>query len=666
MDSKATEIPLTAFIQDLLPPVHPDIHIETLCDDIERGKHRLLVAKNGHLWGYSSKFPSELKTPWKTTFKALQQCARKLAQAVEPLQPTLDFRNNPECKWELSRRSFDSLPDAYFLPQDRDPQACPDWTNIAIPGVYFDRDSREYAKENDEKITRCLSQCMNGDARRRFAYGFTIEDSWMRLWYCDRMQMIVSESFNFVHDWRTLFTFLLRVMFAEHHDLGLDPTIELLDNGSQGEAQYRVQVRSMTGEEQIYHTVRALSDTDPEASVHYRTRVWEAVRIEDGTEVGEHVVLKDTWVDSSREREGAITARLRESAPDDEKKSYLEKILLTVLAHGDVHIGPGLDLTKETSTRIVRYYSYSGTQIGQSLRKDIQKHRWAHYRIVYQEICQPLDDATSLFTVFKALGEVCQALYILHSCGWVHRDVSSGNILLYRDNVKLVDLELAEEMASVRGREHICMGNPWFMSVEAKAGEYYFLPQPPRLPPDPMDEERRALIEENIARMYRGEKPLPRPKPSPNVTLSRPRPSYPEFHYNYLHDLESLWWVAVYFVVHQDQSTDDDQYYRNQIRAAQDLFYYGSKRYGTMKLSGSFAGLVRGLHPSLQELGSWLEAARCALVNAYRSLEETLQDYEVDATVHGGLLSGLWSIAALLQAGSDLTVRPLKYTLHSF
>ena len=147
MDSKATEIPLTAFIQDLLPPVHPDIHIETLCDDIERGKHRLLVAKNGHLWGYSSKFPSELKTPWKTTFKALQQCARKLAQAVEPLQPTLDFRNNPECKCELSRRSFDSLPDAYFLPQDRDPQACPDWTNIAIPGVYFDRDSREYAEE---------------------------------------------------------------------------------------------------------------------------------------------------------------------------------------------------------------------------------------------------------------------------------------------------------------------------------------------------------------------------------------------------------------------------------------------------------------------------------------------------------------------------------------
>ena len=264
------------------------------------------------------------------------------------------------------------------------------------------------------------------------------------------------------------------------------------------------------------------------------------------------------------------------------------------------------------------------------------------------------------------------ALYILHSCGWVHRDVSSGNILLYKDNVKLVDLELAEEMASMRGREHICMvrtllrrslrhmklitylrkGNPWFMSVEAKAGEYYFLPQPPRLPPDPMDEERRALIEENISRMYRGEKPLPRPKPSPNVTPSRPRPSYPEFHYNYLHDLESLWWVAVYFVVHQDQSTNDDQYHRNQIRAAQDLFYYGSKRYGTMKLSGSFAGLVRGLHPSLQEPGWWLEAARCALVNGYRSLEETLQDYEVDATVHGGLLGGLWSISALLQAGS--------------
>ena len=68
--------------------------------------------------------------------------------------------------------------------------------SLSVVNAWADR---ALLHQNDEKITRCLSQCMNGDARRRFAYGFTIEDSWMRLWYCDRMQMIVSESFNFVH-----------------------------------------------------------------------------------------------------------------------------------------------------------------------------------------------------------------------------------------------------------------------------------------------------------------------------------------------------------------------------------------------------------------------------------------------------------------------------------
>ena len=48
------------------------------------------------------------------------------------------------------------------------------------------------------KITHCMSQCLRRDPRRRFAYGFTIEDTQMRLWFCDRKQIVVSTAFNFV------------------------------------------------------------------------------------------------------------------------------------------------------------------------------------------------------------------------------------------------------------------------------------------------------------------------------------------------------------------------------------------------------------------------------------------------------------------------------------
>lgn len=43
-----------------------------------------------------------------------------------------------------------------------------------------------------------MTRCMHFDPSRRFTFAYTIEDTNMRLWFCDRAQIVASEAFNFI------------------------------------------------------------------------------------------------------------------------------------------------------------------------------------------------------------------------------------------------------------------------------------------------------------------------------------------------------------------------------------------------------------------------------------------------------------------------------------
>lgn len=91
--------------------------------------------------------------------------------------------------------------------------------------------------------------------------------------------------------------------------------------------------------------------------------------------------------------------------------------------------------------------------------------RKIHYRIVFKEDCEVLHEITSLERVVYALTKACAgtslmtvlnyadsgiscfaALQSLHMLGWVHRDISSGNILLIKNQVKIADFEYAKKL----------------------------------------------------------------------------------------------------------------------------------------------------------------------------------------------------------------------------
>lgn len=145
-------------------------------------------------------------------------------------------------------------------------------------------------------------------------------------------------------------------------------------------------VRSKEGQTRTYRTVYYLRDTTTYPDDRLRTsttRVYRAIRVENGEEIGPPVDLKDTWVHPDCVREGDIIQRIREDALEAEDKELVEQYIPNVEFHGDVFIGddePALDCTLALPT----------DGLSQDSTSEISKRRLVHYRLVHS----PTDDKT--------------------------------------------------------------------------------------------------------------------------------------------------------------------------------------------------------------------------------------------------------------------------------
>ena len=202
-------------------------------------------------------------------------------------------------------------------------------------------------------------------------------------------------------------------MYAEPHELGFDPSIRLLP-GDAEEVQYEITILCGT-EEHVYRTISLLANTNPDI-IHGRgTRVWKAMKIENGAEVGEPIALKDSWVDDELEREGTTYENILSSSSSSKTQATLRKNLLTVLAHGEVLINGVVDQVQATlSLGIKAEPGPSSSKNAEFISIMERQHllnvtyRQIHYRIAYKEVCgSHLHYASSLHRIFKALGDAC-------------------------------------------------------------------------------------------------------------------------------------------------------------------------------------------------------------------------------------------------------------------
>ena len=181
----------------------------------------------------------------------------------------------------------------------------------------------------------------------------------------------------------------------------------LTDDHDSTEPRYEIIVRTSTGEETSYRTVKLLYAATGHLLGH-GTRVWEAVQLVDGEPTGDAVVLKDSWVDEDRQREGSNFERVREAAGVKGLGHIIETAFVAVKCFGDAFIDikePGENQVDSTRMNIRGHDLQTGAQRLTAAAKNI--HHRIHHRTVLAEVCSPLLLNNSLDQVFEALGQIC-------------------------------------------------------------------------------------------------------------------------------------------------------------------------------------------------------------------------------------------------------------------
>ncbi len=212
-------IPAVDFLHHILPPLHPRLDTAKIVSVLKQGGKgsRNAITSKGRWRGFAQE-PATNNRHRSRTFERLQDVVQAISKAtgLKEVRTTVAFQNNYNGGLGLCHRerNFETLPDAYLLLRSTLGHGVK-WMDIAVSGEYekglSTSDDREVSFEsrlscsrdinfdqNTYKISLSMANILNKDPRRRFTYGFTIENTDMRLWYCDRSRIIVSESFNFI------------------------------------------------------------------------------------------------------------------------------------------------------------------------------------------------------------------------------------------------------------------------------------------------------------------------------------------------------------------------------------------------------------------------------------------------------------------------------------
>jgi hypothetical protein len=238
-------------------------------------------------------------------------------------------------------------------------------------------------------------------------------------------------------------------MYADPAQLGWDPSIIRRLCPITHKVQYDITIHPRDAPPVTYRTKEMISNIGAEALRGRGTRVWKAVKLV--KEVGNvevledvsAVVIKDSWVDSDRKREGRILEEIRASTDSDSAtREFLDRHFLTVICYGDVLIGGEADTTDMLQRRgkavpsghgklRLNLKAYRGargqipvvnatpepgpsTRNAQGMGDFVEYAAKVHHRTVFAEVGVPIQAIGSLSDVFEALGSLVPGKSLLY------------------------------------------------------------------------------------------------------------------------------------------------------------------------------------------------------------------------------------------------------------
>ncbi|KAG2008876.1 other/FunK1 protein kinase [Coprinopsis cinerea AmutBmut pab1-1] len=466
-----------------------------------------------------------------------------------------------------------------------------------------DRGDDQTASDHLPEFMRVISE----DARRKHLYAITIEDAHISLSYLSRSHCAKSTPFNMIEHPHLLVQAFISLMSATDEQLGYDPLVTLLPDLTY---VYELPPDQDRKDHLYYQTVGLVSQFHADDPVGRSARVWKVKQVFSPTDLRRvpgtiDRILKDVSLDARMKPEADIQRQLfADIAAFGKRADWRSADVLKNMREEDM--GTLADALVGESFK--RYFSciiashvgkpYTSPTRAQSTddsNSDYVPKRRCLY--LYEFICTPLYNIPTLGEAIDVLKQCLTAMRLMYCAGWIHRDISVGNILAIRSGpeapweMKLSDLEFARRFPDPeipKGEKPI--GTPFFMACELQA----------RVPLIPEEDDPTIDSEEDD---------------------DLPEPLRPVSH-SYQHDLESIWWIILWLVTARLRAGHSRAWSDTFFKHSRDI-HYGQSRYWLLSCGGSLeslAGFPSDLPPSLygKSFLGHLSAFRFYLCREYR------------------------------------------------
>ncbi|TFY70847.1 hypothetical protein EVG20_g2144 [Dentipellis fragilis] len=533
--------------------------------------------------------------------------------------------------------------------------------------------------ENHQSVAEHAARVMNEDPRRLFTYScpqMTFEDTRMTLWYWSRSHCANPVPFDFTQDIFTTVRVLASFIFARTDELGFDASVQrrldYTDKKRKSCFVFRVQDR-------CFKILRSISEhLNPRRVAGRSTRVFEVLEVgsfDDLTPVpgATNQILKDVWLDAEARTEKQIqddkfqdldefakkiinskegTSEIREftgASPGDQemlrtalcKQENYKRYFLTIdcdqQGFQSKPVSPDATVTDNIFTRLplatvpasLPYANSSRSHLTSATSSQHPEVKVARqpcdyvpkrqYRVVFNEVCEALQNVRELKTVIRGMQDCLTAVQLMFLAGWVHRYISGGNLLWFSETETegrgmLSDLEYAKKFdANGQGRADPKTGTPLFMPIEIQRQIYIY---------------RRNDVLDSSNNILDYDHPL-------DLTDDKPL----HMIHNFEHDLESFFWLLLWTITVR---TGDI----NTQNLVSSIFLQSSqcspdREKAITDSRGLISGLNTNISQELKELVEPVARLRRALMWGYVNRKQAFSDLATYSPLYGHVRKAL-------------------------